>query len=147
VAGIIPISSVTNPTHPSTAIKPKNELDKDSFMKLLVAQLKNQNPMEPSDPSAFMAQTSQMTMVEKLEQMVTNSTAALQVQQSMTAAAMVGRQITWNGDDGTEQSGVVNSAKLGSAGSNLVVGTGNNAKTIPLTKVLSVGTAPTAAPA
>ncbi|MFB0830057.1 flagellar hook assembly protein FlgD [Brevibacillus laterosporus] len=41
-------------------------LDSDSFMKLMIAQIKNQDPMSPMDNSQFMMQTAMMTMVEKV---------------------------------------------------------------------------------
>ncbi len=71
----MPIDGVTTSTpisqvlgQPTTgASGPKNELDKDAFLKLLVAQLRYQDPTAPMDTSAFMAQTSQLTSVEKLE--------------------------------------------------------------------------------
>jgi flagellar basal-body rod modification protein FlgD len=140
--GIIPISSVTNPTPKTTAKLPKNTLDDNSFMNLLVAQLTNQNPLQPSDPNSFLQQTATMTMVQKLEQMATDSTANTQAQQSLTATTMVGKQVTWNDADGHPLSGVVSSAKLGSAGATLVVGTGNSATNVPLNQVVSVSNPP-----
>src|SRR5688500_15735757 len=47
-----PIDGATTQTDPQT-------IGKDTFLKLLVAQLKYQNPMEPVDSSQFMAQTAQ----------------------------------------------------------------------------------------
>ncbi|MFD2369340.1 flagellar hook assembly protein FlgD [Brevibacillus sp. GCM10020057] len=47
------------------------ELDNDAFMKLLLEQLKNQDPMSPMDNSQFIQQTSMMTMVEKMTKMAT----------------------------------------------------------------------------
>jgi flagellar basal-body rod modification protein FlgD len=44
-------------------------LDQNAFMKLLLEQLKNQDPMSPMDNSQFIQQTSMMTMVEKLTRM------------------------------------------------------------------------------
>lgn len=41
-------------------------LDSESFMKLMIAQIKNQDPMSPMDNSQFMMQTAMMTMVEKV---------------------------------------------------------------------------------
>ncbi|WNC14420.1 flagellar hook capping FlgD N-terminal domain-containing protein [Brevibacillus brevis] len=45
------------------------ELDNDAFMKLLLEQLKNQDPMSPMDNSQFIQQSSMMTMVEKMTKM------------------------------------------------------------------------------
>lgn len=42
------------------------ELDKEAFMKLLVAQLQNQDPLDPMDSRDFVSQLSDLTSVEKL---------------------------------------------------------------------------------
>jgi len=68
-------SSVTNansvPAHLSYKNKKEftTELDQNAFMKLLLEQLKHQDPMSPMDNSQFIQQTSMMTMVEKLTKM------------------------------------------------------------------------------
>ena len=38
---------------------------KDTFLKLLVAQLQNQNPLNPADPMIFMGQLTQFSMLEQ----------------------------------------------------------------------------------
>ncbi|WP_321470739.1 flagellar hook capping FlgD N-terminal domain-containing protein [uncultured Paludibaculum sp.] len=42
--------------------------NKDVFLQLLVAQIKNQNPLEPQDSSAFMGQLAQFSQLEQLTQ-------------------------------------------------------------------------------
>jgi flagellar basal-body rod modification protein FlgD len=44
----------------------KNKTDKDTFMTLLVAQLKNQDPLEPQDGTQFVAQLAQFNSLEQL---------------------------------------------------------------------------------
>jgi flagellar hook assembly protein FlgD len=51
-----------------TATK-SNVLGKDDFLKILMTQLKYQDPMSPADPSQFMNQLSQLTQVEQLQNM------------------------------------------------------------------------------
>lgn len=46
--------------------KASQELDKDAFLKLMMAQLQNQNPLEPVDNKEYMAQMAQFTSVEQL---------------------------------------------------------------------------------
>jgi flagellar basal-body rod modification protein FlgD len=40
--------------------------NKEMFLKLLVAQLKNQNPLDPSDPKEFLGQMTQFSMLEQM---------------------------------------------------------------------------------
>lgn len=44
------------------------DLGKDAFLKLLVTQLQNQDPLEPQDNSAFIAQLAQFSSLESLQQ-------------------------------------------------------------------------------
>jgi flagellar basal-body rod modification protein FlgD len=70
--------SVTNPAspiNPSFQYKNKKqystELDQNAFMKLMLEQLKYQDPLSPMDNNQFLMQTSMMTMVERLTKMQT----------------------------------------------------------------------------
>ncbi len=106
-----PISSVLG-AGTNEVRTPKNELDKDAFLKLLVAQMRYQDPTAPMDTSALMAQTSQLTTVEKLTEMAETSRAAFDVQQRIGAASLVGRQVAWTDYDGTTKSGTVSAVSL-----------------------------------
>jgi flagellar basal-body rod modification protein FlgD len=129
------------PSNPvTTSLNRPEQLGKDTFLKLLVAQLKYQNPLQPSDPSSFMAQTAQFSMVERLEELANSNKTLLGAEQSRAATALIGRQVTWKDGD-TERSGVVASVRLGADGPTLVVGTDD----VPYSAITTVS-APAAAP-
>lgn len=109
-AVVTPISQLMQ--QPASAAG-KSQLDKDAFLKLLVAQLKYQDPSKPVDSSQFMAQTAQFTQVEKLDQMAKDSTAALSLQQGLAASSLVGKRISWVDADGKTQQGLATSATFG----------------------------------
>ena len=90
------------------ATKSKSLGDKDTFLKLLVAQLKYQDPSNPADSTQFLAQTAQFTQVEKLEGIAD----MLKAQQLIGASALVGRTVTYMDETGAKQTGVISSAKL-----------------------------------
>ena len=92
----------------ATPEKSKSLGDKDTFMKLLVAQLKYQDPSKPADSTAFMAQTAQFTQVEKLEDMID----MLQSQRMIGASSLVGKTVPYQDEMGASQTGVITSAKL-----------------------------------
>jgi flagellar basal-body rod modification protein FlgD len=96
---------------------PNGELGKDAFLKLLIAQLKYQDPSKPVDSSQFMAQTAAFTQVEKLQSMAADSSASLALQQGLAASALVGRTVSYVDADGVNQRGVVTSASFGGSGS------------------------------
>ncbi|MDQ1646773.1 MAG: flagellar basal-body rod modification protein FlgD [Cryptosporangiaceae bacterium] len=124
----------------SVTKKDNSTLDKDSFLKLLVAQLKYQDPSKPMDSSAFMAQTAQFTQVEKLQELATNQQNVLDAQLMVGASNMIGRQVSYTGLDGKEAVGVVTSTTLGSSPT-LTVG-GNT--DVPLSSVKQVSSITTA---
>ncbi|MDP9388633.1 MAG: flagellar hook capping protein [Actinomycetota bacterium] len=115
-----------------------NALGKDAFLKLLVAQLKYQDPLNPADGSEFMAQTAQFTMVEKLEELGRQTGELLASQRALSASSLIGRRVTYLRGDGGEAAGVVSAVRLAADGPILQVG----ADDVPLGAVRQVGTTP-----
>lgn len=75
--------------------------DKDTFLKLLVAQLSHQDPLNPQDDKEFVAQLAQFTSVEELQNInagITSLNAAYGQQQVATAASFLGTAISAKGD-------------------------------------------------
>ena len=79
----------------------------DTFMKLLVENLKHQDPMKPQDASEYMAQVSQMTMVQQLTQLTDQSASQAKDQAVSRTVALLGHTVSYLGDDGLPASGVV----------------------------------------
>lgn len=80
----------------AASAKEKTELDKDAFLKLMIAQLKNQNPLEPTTNADFVAQLAQFSSVEGIQQL--NSTVGQiasgnQSSQALQASSLVGRTV------------------------------------------------------
>jgi len=116
------VSSVLGATANATPA-PTDTLGKDAFLKLLVAQLRYQDPSNPTDSAQFMSQTAQFTQVEKLDDIAKSNTAMLAAQNLFATSGLVGRTVTYTGADGSDVSGVVNSATFGPTGPILKVGT------------------------
>lgn len=72
---IDPVTGVEVDTTTMPGKKPE-ELGKDAFLQLLVTQLQHQDPLDPQDNSAFLAQLAQFTSVESL-QVIKEDMAAL----------------------------------------------------------------------
>ena len=62
----IPAANSYSSTMPGRTNSTSNNGEKDMFMKLLVAQLKNQDPLQPQDGAAFVAQLAQFNSLEQL---------------------------------------------------------------------------------
>jgi flagellar basal-body rod modification protein FlgD len=99
----------------STATAPTSgdqSLGKDAFLKLLVAQLKYQDPSNPTDSTQFMAQTAQFTLVEKFEQVSALTESLLTNSRSQTAVSLVGQKVTFTDDSGKTNTGVVGGVSM-----------------------------------
>ena len=109
-----PISATSSTTAPAAPTRKAGEsgLGQDAFMKLLVAQLKYQNPMAPADGQAYMTQMATFTQVEKLGQLVTAQADAAVWQQRLSAEGLVGKTVTGT-VDGVERTGAVVGVRFG----------------------------------
>ena len=88
-----------------SAMNPRGALGKDAFLKLLVAQLRNQDPQNPADSSQMAAQLAQFSSVEQLtninETLSAQSTSQATLISQVAAGAMsgnIGRVVTANSD-------------------------------------------------
>lgn len=130
-----PINSIYPKNDTPSTTAPTNTLGKDAFLKLLVAQLKYQDPTKPTDASAFMAQTAQFTQVEKLEEIAQQNSQTIRTQGLSTASALIGRTIKYQDATGAAASGVVTGATLTADGVTLKV----SGKDADLTAVTEIG--------
>jgi flagellar basal-body rod modification protein FlgD len=127
---------------PAASVTGSSQLDSDTFLKLLVAQLKYQDPSSPSDPSQFMAETAQFTMVQKLDALSALDQKVLDATKAQSAAGLIGRQVTYSDLAGKPHTGTVTGTTYGSQNPTLTV----DGTTVALDAVTAVGTvAPPAA--
>jgi flagellar basal-body rod modification protein FlgD len=133
-----PINDILNASGAAPASSPARktggELGKDDFMKLLVAQLRYQDPSSPSDPSAFMAQTAQFTMLEKLTNLDDAQQQMVVAQLQFGASNLVGKTVSYADADGAAKTGVVSAVTF--TGSNPTLKVGD--KDVPLSSVKEV---------
>jgi len=87
----------------------KKSLDNETFMTLLVAQLKYQDPSSPMDTTEMMAQTTQLASMEKLTTMTDTIAESFALQMRDNAANLLGKQVSYTQADGTVKTGVAES--------------------------------------
>lgn len=107
----------------------KKTLLQDDFLKLLTAQLKNQDPLSPVDDSQFLAQLAQFSALEQMNSVaqsvkeLNNNMTWLASQSLLTqGAAMIGKEAVAVGADGSEINGVISSIKVEAGSLNVVIG-------------------------
>jgi flagellar basal-body rod modification protein FlgD len=103
------------------------ELGQNQFLKLMLAQLKNQDPMKPQDPSAFLSQLAQfstVTSVQKMQDTMTELSDSMRSSQVLSGASLVGHNILAPADTVAYTAGnsVVGEAEIPAGASAVVVG-------------------------
>lgn len=115
---------------------PDGSLGKNEFLQILVAQISNQDPLDPMGDTEFIAQMAQFS---SLEQMMNMAEAMGQLSSSLGLyASMIGKQIGWESlaEDGTVEvkTGTVDSLILRDGELHVVSGE----EQIPMNRVVSV---------
>lgn len=99
----------TNPAYDQSKTGPSDSLDKNGFLKMLTAQLSNQDPNSGQDPNQYFQTISMMTQVEQITNMAT-------AQAKTNATAMIGKDVTFV-EKNQAYSGTVQSVQM--QGSNI----------------------------
>jgi flagellar basal-body rod modification protein FlgD len=108
--------------------------DKEMFLQLLVAQMRYQDPSNPTDSSQFLAQSAQFTALEKMQDVADQTAALFSAQMAFGASGLIGKQVTWSDTDGATRSGTVRSVAFGAQGPTLDI----DGATCPIASLLSV---------
>jgi flagellar basal-body rod modification protein FlgD len=88
------------PTPTQLSRNTSGSLGKDDFLKLLVAQLQHQDPMNPMQDSEFMGQMASFSTLEQVTNMVADN-------ETTGAIGLIGRTVTYQGTDRVPHTGVV----------------------------------------
>jgi len=134
-----PAATTATGTGSSSGSSSTDQMNKDMFLKLMVTQLKNQDPMNPTDSSQFLAQTAQFTSLEKLTDVADQTSQALSAQLAFGASGLVGRSVTYTGADGAEKTGTVSTVSFTGNGPMLGID-GSDVALNSVTGVSQVGT-------
>ena len=112
-----------------------SELGKDAFLKILIAQLSNQDPLDPLKDKDFIAQMAQFSTLEQM----TNMNKSIEQMNAVTkgsAVNYIGRVVEYLDDEGLSTYGTVAYVRFDKSG---VILTTTEEIEIPLEKVVAVG--------
>jgi flagellar basal-body rod modification protein FlgD len=98
-------------------------LGKDQFLQLMMAELKNQNPMSPnsSDPTQYVTELAQFTSLEQQTNTAQSTAQSATAAQATQALALLGHAVSYIDPAGNSGTGVVQKVDFTSSGPTLTV--------------------------
>ena len=110
------ITSTSTPLAVTQTASGKNaEMGKDQFLKLFVAQLQHQDPMNPMADGEFMGQMASFSTLEQVSNLASENAKT-------NAIGLIGRTVTYKGTDGAEHTGAVEKVSTKDGKPSLTVG-------------------------
>jgi flagellar basal-body rod modification protein FlgD len=97
ISGLTPDTSTSATTSTGSA---DQSLGQEAFLQLLVAQLRYQDPLSPTDSAEFMSQTAQFTSVEKLEEIAASMAEQSKNNEIATIGNLVGKTVSHADSEG-----------------------------------------------
>lgn len=144
-----PTGSV-NSTAPSATETTRNQdtsiLGKDDFLKLLIGQMQNQDPLNPTDGAEYMGQMTQFSILEQITNLGQTTSAAASNDYDQHAINLIGKEVTYLRMDGStlrSYNGRVESVTFTNAGPQLrITGDADKVAPVSVTYVWGEGTTP-----
>lgn len=129
-----PLPAIQPIPQASSASESLGGLGPDAFLKLLVAQLKYQNPMEPSDGTQLLQQTADFTQVETLKSLADSQEQLMNLTQFSLAVGLSGKEVTAFDSSGNSLAGEVGSIRFASTGPEVQI----DSTWVPMANVVEV---------
>lgn len=112
-------AAYTTTAQPASA----SNLDKDAFLKLLITQLRSQDPMNTMEDKEFIAQLAQFSALEQTNKMAEGLNSLALSNASNQAISLIGKTVQYiDPNSGNVTEGKVGSVRLLSNGPSLIVG-------------------------
>lgn len=126
--------STTAPTSASTATdtfggvsasassNSAGSLGESDFLELMMDQLKNQDPLNPADPTQYMSELASFSSLEQQMQISESSTESAADESANAALNLVGKSVSYTDSSGATATGTVSSVDFTSSGPTLTIG-------------------------
>jgi flagellar basal-body rod modification protein FlgD len=132
-------AAYNNPMGDVSSRVPTRTLNQNDFLKLVVAQMTSQDPLNPQKDSDFVAQMTQFTTLEQTKTMQTDISDLRAQQQFLQADATLGRVVSLEDSKGTVTTGLVSAIQVEAGTPKLVV----NGQAHDMTELVSIQPAST----
>lgn len=110
-------SNSSSSTSSTSSTSSSNSVDYNTFLQLLIAEMKNQDPTNPMDTSQYMSQFAQLSTVEQAMQTNSKLDALLSSQSLSQANGLIGKTVSFTDATGESFSGKVVSVSINADGS------------------------------
>jgi len=114
------IASATSNTTPTGATS--TGVDNNQFMLMLMAQLKNQNPLDPTSDKDMLSQMTQLNSLQELQNLSLVMSQVSQANQASYAASLIGKTVKVALDNGETKEGLVNGTSVTNGQMELQIG-------------------------
>jgi flagellar basal-body rod modification protein FlgD len=117
-------STNTTPTSTTgtTVSRTDNGLGQDDFLQLMMLQLKNQDPLNPSDPTQYLSELANFSTLEQETNIAASSQQSATEQSTAAALGLLGHTVSYTDSSGATQSGAVTKIDFTSSGPTLTIG-------------------------
>ncbi|MFH0802776.1 MAG: flagellar hook capping FlgD N-terminal domain-containing protein [bacterium] len=121
VNNVVPVEKAINQNTSSS--KGVSSLGSQEYLNLMVSQLQYQDPLEPMENTAFIAEMAQFSALEQMNNLNSSFSAMFNLLQTTQASAIIGKTVTAiNPETGEQVQGVVDSVVFEQGIPMLVVG-------------------------
>src|SRR4051794_27206504 len=116
-------TTTTQSSSPTNTSATSALLGKDQFLQLMMAELKNQNPMSPnsSDPTQYVTELAQFTSLEQQTNTAQSTAQSAQAEQAASALALLGHTVTYIDSSGNSGTGAVQKVDFTTSGPSLTI--------------------------
>lgn len=122
----------------------KKELKTEDFIKMMITQLQNQDPMEPAKNQELLAQMSQIGQLQSATSLQATLKSFSAQSQIASAGSMIGKAVAGNDENNDQVTGIVAAVRVEKDKVYLELDSG---KTLPLSNVTGVAPATALVPA
>lgn len=146
----MPIDGITGSVDPTaqaaalaanSTVQKSQTMDSEVFMKLLVTQLRNQDPSSPMDTNQMISQQTQLAMMEQITNQTTTGNENFSLQMRIAAANLVGKQVSYtDADSGKSVTGTASAVSYANSVPTVTV----NGKEVALDVISGITTTPPA---
>ncbi|OGI18074.1 MAG: hypothetical protein A2287_09640 [Candidatus Melainabacteria bacterium RIFOXYA12_FULL_32_12] len=114
----------------------QSTMDQDSFLQLLMMQLKYQDPLNPMGNTEFISQQAQFTQISEIQKLNKNMSNVANTNEIMQASSLIGKEVTITDPENSKNTitGAVTEAKISDKGTNIVI---NNTE-YPINSIRSI---------